>query len=33
MLSQVSEHEGFTSDQVIDAVLNRVPVIEPRESK
>jgi len=33
MLSQVAEHEGFTSDQVIDAVLNRVPVIEPRESK
>ncbi|HEY9774577.1 MAG TPA: MoxR family ATPase [Planktothrix sp.] len=33
MLSQVAEHEGYTSDQVIDAVLSRVPVIEPRESK
>jgi len=33
ILSQVAEHEGYTSDQVIDAVLSRVPVIEPRESK
>jgi len=33
ILSQVAEHEGWTTDKVIDAVLNRVHVIEQRESK
>jgi MoxR-like ATPase len=33
LLNAVAEQDGFTTDQVIDAVLNRVPVIEPKGKK